>query len=45
MKFEGDSHRTTCIADGKWSHPLPKVCFAYVRRDDDDGDGNGGWII
>merc|ERR1719192_2077422 len=27
MKFEGDSHRTTCQADGKWSHPLPK-CLA-----------------
>ena len=26
-QFEGESYRTTCNADGKWSHPLPK-CYA-----------------
>ena len=26
MTFEGPSYRTICLADGRWSHPLPR-CY------------------
>ena len=30
MTFEGPSYRTICLADGRWSHPLPR-CYGKTR--------------
>ena len=33
MTFEGPSYRTICLADGRWSHPLPRCYGKFFDRE------------